>query len=233
MITPRPSASRGHFDYGWLDTHHTFAFGRYYDPRYEGFRSLRVLNEDRVAGGKGFDTHGHQDMEIVTIVLEGALEHKDSLGTSSVIRVGEVQRMSAGTGVRHSEFNPSLDEPVHLLQVWIEPEQVGLAPGYEQKAFTSESKHNRLCEVASSSGRHGAVTIQQDAAIYVASLDAGKEVEHDLGDGRAAYVQVTRGAILLNGQKLTAGDGAAVENETRLTLRGDNGGGEVLLFDLA
>jgi redox-sensitive bicupin YhaK (pirin superfamily) len=229
MITIRPAAERGHANFGWLDTHHTFSFGHYYDPRHMGFGALRVINDDRVAPGAGFPTHPHADMEIITYVLEGALAHKDSTGTSAVIRPGEVQRMSAGTGIRHSEFNASADAPVHLLQIWLLPEREGLAPGYEQKAFEIG---DGLTLVASRDGRAGSVTVHQDAALWAAKLVPGEPARHALAPGRRAWLQVARGDAVLNGRKLSAGDGAAITGEAGLEL-GTEGGGEVLLFDLA
>ena len=232
MIRVRRANDRGHFDHGWLDTYHTFSFGRYYDPSQSGFRSLRVINEDRVKGGRGFGTHPHENMEIVTYVLEGAIEHRDSTGGGGVLRPGELQRMTAGTGLTHSEFNPSPDEPVHLYQIWLFPEREGLEPSYEQKAFPESERRNRLRLVASPGGDGGALTIRQDARLYLGSLDDGREVEQGLADGRHAWVQVLRGRVGLNGQPLSAGDGAAVAGETVLKLRGD-GASEVLVFDLA
>jgi redox-sensitive bicupin YhaK (pirin superfamily) len=231
MITVRPANERGHAEHGWLDSRHTFSFADYYDPRQMGFRSLRVINEDRVSPESGFGTHPHRDMEIVSYVLEGELAHKDSMGTGSVIRPGDVQRMSAGTGVLHSEWNHSNSEPVHFLQIWILPEKQGIEPGYEQKSFGDETK-NRLRLVASRDGRDGSVTIHQDAELYAARLDAGKEAVRELRPGRHAWVQVARGSVELNGTKLAAGDGAAVSDEKRLVLRA-TAPAEVLLFDLA
>jgi redox-sensitive bicupin YhaK (pirin superfamily) len=232
MIRVRKASERGHFDHGWLDTYHTFSFARYYDPRHVGFRALRVINDDRVAPGRGFGTHGHQDMEIVTYVLDGALEHRDSLGTGSTIRPGELQRMTAGTGITHSEFNPSPTEPVHLYQIWLLPERKGLEPSYEQKAFPEEERRNRLRLVASPDGHGGSLSIRQDARLFVASLFEGQEVAHELTPGRHAWLQVLRGGVSLNGSTLSAGDGAAVSAESDLTIRAD-GSSEVLLFDLA
>jgi redox-sensitive bicupin YhaK (pirin superfamily) len=231
MIAIRPATERGHADHGWLDTWHTFSFADYYDPRFMGFRVLRVINEDFVAPGRGFPTHGHRDMEIITYVLEGALEHRDSLGTGSVIRPGEVQRMSAGTGVRHSEANPSASEPLHLLQIWIEPSRAGIAPGYEQKAFTDADKRGRLRLVASPDGAEGSVTIHQDARVYSTLLGPGDKVAHRLGPGRHAWLHVARGTLALNGQRLAQGDGAAIGDEPSLTLVGETDT-EALLFDL-
>ncbi|TMQ15048.1 MAG: pirin family protein [Candidatus Rokuibacteriota bacterium] len=231
-IVMRQAADRGHADHGWLDTRHTFSFASYYDPRFVGFRALRVINEDRVAPGQGFPTHAHRDMEIISYVLEGGLEHRDSLGTGSVIRPGDVQRMSAGTGVRHSEFNASPSEPVHFLQIWIEPATSGIAPGYEQKAFSDEDKRGRLRLVASPDGADGSVTIHQDARAYATRLAPGVEVVHRLAPGRHAWVQVVRGALSLGGQRLGQGDGAAVSDESTLKLVG-NKDAEALVFDLA
>jgi redox-sensitive bicupin YhaK (pirin superfamily) len=230
-IAVRPAAERGHADHGWLDTWHTFSFADYYDPRFMGFRVLRVINEDFVAPGRGFPPHAHRDMEILTYVLEGALQHRDSLGTGSVIRPGEVQRMSAGTGVRHSEANPSADEAVHLLQIWIEPATLGIEPGYEQKAFADDDKRGRLRLVASPDGADGSVTIHQDARLFATLLDHGRTVVHPLAEHRHAWVQVARGTLTLNGQTLSAGDGAAVSGETALTLIGEKEA-EALIFDL-
>jgi redox-sensitive bicupin YhaK (pirin superfamily) len=230
MITIRRAGDRGHANHGWLDTHHTFSFADYYDPRFMGFRSLRVINEDRVEPGVGFGTHAHRDMEIVSYVLEGALAHRDSMGTGSIIRPGEVQRMSAGTGVTHSEMNPSETEGVHFLQIWILPERRGLKPEYEQKKFEDDERRGTLRVVASPNGRDGSVTIHQDVEIYSTLLDDNAEVRHDFRTDRYGWVQVTRGEVEVNGQKLVAGDGAAIENESAVTIRGE--GAEVLLFDL-
>jgi redox-sensitive bicupin YhaK (pirin superfamily) len=232
MITLRRADERGRFDHGWLDTRHTFSFADYHDPQHMGFRGLRVLNEDRVRPGRGFPTHGHQDMEIISYVLEGALEHKDSMGTGSIIRPGDVQRMSAGTGVLHSEFNPSTREPVHFLQVWILPETRGLPPSYEQKHFPEAEKAGRLRLIASRDGRDGSVTIHHDASVYATVLPPGTSVTHALGEGRHAWLQVARGAVTLNGLPLGAGDGAAVSREPALTLAAAEPA-ELLVFDLA
>jgi quercetin 2,3-dioxygenase len=232
MILVRKSAERGHFDHGWLDTRHTFSFGRYYDPRQMGFRSLRVINEDWVKPGKGFGTHPHEDMEIVTYVLDGGLAHRDSLGTGSVIRPGELQRMTAGTGITHSEFNPSATEPVHLYQIWLEPEREGLEPSYEQREFPEPERKNRLRLVASPDGSDGSLTIRQDARLFLATLDGERSVTHQLSPGRHAWLQMLRGKVILNGVSLSAGDGAAVSQEPELAIRSD-GASEVLLFDLA
>ena len=230
-ITIRPAKERGHADHGWLDTWHTFSFSDYYDPRFMGFRALRVINEDFVAPGHGFPTHPHRDMEIITYVLQGALQHRDSLGTGSIIRPGEVQRMSAGTGVRHSEANPSAEEAVHLLQIWIEPAKRGIAPGYEQKAFGETEKRGRLRLVASPDGADGSVTIHQDARVYATLLGPGQQAEHTLAPGRHAWLHVARGSLTLNGEHLGTSDGAAITGESVLTLVGDQDS-EALLFDL-
>ena len=232
MITIRKSEERGHFSHGWLDTYHTFSFDQYYDPAHVHWRSLRVINEDRVAPGQGFPTHSHRDMEIITYILSGALEHRDSMGSGSVIRPGDVQRMSAGSGVSHSEFNPSNSESVLLLQIWILPRSRALAPSYEEKSFSQDERRGRLRLVASEDGREGSVTIQQDARLYAAILDAGAPVEHTLGANRYAWLQVARGAVKLNEFDLQQGDGAAVSNETDLTIFAQETA-EILLFDLA
>ncbi|HXT62799.1 MAG TPA: pirin family protein [Pyrinomonadaceae bacterium] len=232
MITIRKSEERGHLNHGWLDTYHTFSFDQYYDPAHMHFRSLRVINEDRVASGKGFPTHSHRDMEIITYILSGALEHRDSMGNGSVIRPGDVQRMSAGTGVAHSEFNPSDSEGVHLLQIWIVPRARNLAPSYEQKAFSEDERRNRLRLVASSDGRDGSVTIQQDAELYAAILEANASLEHPITQNRYAWIQVTRGNLDVNGHALNQGDGAAVSHEPALKIIAADEA-ELLLFDLA
>jgi redox-sensitive bicupin YhaK (pirin superfamily) len=232
MITVRRREERGHFNFGWLDTYHTFSFADYYDPQYMGFRSLRVINEDRVHPGRGFPTHPHRDMEIITYILEGALEHKDSMGTGSVIRPGEVQRMSAGTGVTHSEHNHSRDESVHLLQIWLMPERGGLKPSYEQKMFQTDEKLGALRLIASPDGEQDSVTVHQDVKLYAALLEAGQEVTHRLMPSRHAWAQVARGEVTINGQLLRQGDGAAISGETDLTISGKEPS-EVLLFDLA
>jgi quercetin 2,3-dioxygenase len=232
MITIRKADERGHVDHGWLNTYHTFSFADYYDPAHMGFRALRVINEDRVAPGRGFPTHAHNDMEILSYVLDGALEHKDSMGTGSIIRPGEVQRMSAGTGVRHSEYNHSKSELVHFLQIWILPERPGLPPGYEQKEFPDAETRNRLRLIAASDGRDGAVTVHQDVDVYLARLDAGHEIVHGLRPGRHAWLQVARGTVRLNGEPLAAGDGAAATDEATLTIQASPAA-EILLFDLA
>ena len=231
MITVRRATERGHTRIDWLDSWHTFSFGDYYDPRHVEFRALRVINEDHVAPGAGFGTHPHRDMEIVTYVLAGALEHRDSLGNGSLIRPGEIQRMSAGTGIRHSEVNASKSDPVHLLQIWIQPERAGLAPGYEQRPLPPEVRGG-LRVIASRDGRDGAVTIHQAAEIHAARLAPGEAATHALAPGRHAWVQVARGNLTANGEALHAGDGAAVSDERAVTLRAD-ADAEVLLFDLA
>jgi len=233
MITLRPAQERGTANFGWLDSRHTFSFGNYYDPNHMGFASLRVINEDKVAPGQGFGTHGHRDMEIISYVLEGALEHKDSIGTGSVIRPGDVQRMSAGTGIRHSEFNASKTEPVHFLQIWILPEQEGIEPGYEQKTFPEAEKRGTLRLVGSRDGRDGSITIHQDVDLYATALQDGEEVSHSLAEGRVAWLQVARGTVQLNNQTLSAGDGAAIAQESLITLQGAANDTEVLLFDMA
>jgi redox-sensitive bicupin YhaK (pirin superfamily) len=232
MIEIRPAAERGHFDHGWLDTWHTFSFADYHDPRYVQFRSLRVINDDRVAGGGGFPTHPHRDMEIVTYVLEGALEHKDSMGTGSVIRPGDVQRMSAGTGVTHSEFNASPTEAVHLLQIWMLPERKGITPSYEQKNFPATERRGKLRLVASPDGRAGSVKIHLDNKLYAGLFDEGESAKYELKPDRYAWLQVARGSVELNGVKLQAGDGAAAAEEPVIELAGGKDS-EVLLFDLA
>jgi len=232
MITLRPGAERGRSERDWLSSRHTFSFADYDDPRHMGFRSLRVINEDRVQPGAGFPTHGHRDLEIVTYVVAGALEHKDSLGTGSVIRPGDVQRMTAGTGVTHSEYNPSRSEPVHLLQIWILPERQGLPPGYEQRAFPPTEMQGRLRLVAARDGREGSVTVHQDARLFAARLAAGDKVVHRLPPGRHAWLQLVRGALALNGTTLRQGDGAAVSDEARLDIRALEPA-ELLLFDLS
>jgi len=228
----RKSEDRGKANFGWLDSRHSFSFGHYYDPGHMGFGPLRVINEDRVAPGEGFPEHPHSDMEIISYVLEGALEHRDSLGTGSGIRPGDVQRMSAGKGIRHSEFNASRSEPVHFLQIWIIPERRGLEPGYEQKSFPDEEKRGRLRLVASRDGREGSVKVHQDASLYATILGKGQRVAHELAAGRLAWVQVAKGAALLNGEALEAGDGASIDVSGTLELEGVRDA-EVLLFDMA
>jgi hypothetical protein len=232
MLTIRPAGKRGHADHGWLNSYHTFSFADYHDPAHMGFRALRVINEDRVQPGKGFGTHPHRDMEILSYVLEGGLEHKDSMGTGSVIRPGDVQRMSAGTGVTHSEFNASKTELVHFLQIWLLPNALGVAPSYEQKAFSREDRLGRLRVVASPDGREGSVGIHCDAIVYAGLFDDGQAADLVLASGRHAWVQVVRGKAKVQGRELGAGDGAAVDEEPRVRIEGA-GGGEVLVFDLA
>ena len=232
MITLRQSQERGHANHGWLDSYHTFSFANYYDPSHMGFRSLRVINEDRVQPGKGFGTHGHRDMEILTYVLEGALEHKDSIGNGEIVRPGEVQRMSAGTGIMHSEFNPSATEPVHLLQIWILPDRQGLEPSYEQKAFSVAERQGKLRLIAAKDGRDGAVTIHQDVNLYSAILQPQDRVTYQLQPNRYAWLQVARGAVALNGHSLNAGDGVATSAAELLEISSDRDA-EILLFDLA
>ncbi len=232
MITIRRADERGHADHGWLDSRHTFSFADYHDPAHMGFRALRVINEDRITGGQGFGTHPHRDMEIISYVLEGGIEHKDSMGTGSVIRPDDVQRMSAGTGVTHSEFNASKSEPAHFLQIWIQPSARGIKPGYEQKAFPRSEKLGRLRVVASPDGRDGSVTIHADALLYAGCFEAGQTSELALPRGRQAWVQVARGNVRVNGRDLVAGDGAALADEPLVKIEG-LGGGEVLVFDLA
>jgi len=231
MLTVKKAHERGHANHGWLDTWHTFSFADYYDPREMGFGPLRVINDDTVQPGRGFGTHGHRDMEIITYVLEGALEHKDSMGNGSIIRPGNVQRMSAGTGVQHSEFNPSREELVRLLQIWIEPDVRGVRPSYEEKQFGAHDKKGKLRLIASPDGRDGSVTIHQDAYVYAGLLDAGDVVRQALDPARRAYVHVARGTISVNGEKLKAGDGAKISRAGEVTLS-DGKAGEVLLFDL-
>ena len=233
MITIRSAQDRGIANFGWLDSRHTFSFGEYYDPNHMGFADLRVINEDNVAPGQGFGTHAHRDMEIISYVLEGALAHKDSIGTGSVIRPGDVQRMSAGTGIQHSEFNASSTEPVHFLQIWILPEQNGIQPSYEQKTFAEAEKRDTLRLVGSRDGRNGSITIHQDVNLYATTLQEGDKVSQPLAKGRVAWLQVVRGAVQMNDQKLTAGDGAAIAQEAQITLQGASNDAEVLLFDLA
>ena len=232
MITIRKSDERGHLNHGWLDTYHTFSFDQYYDAAHMHFRSLRVINEDRVAPAKGFPTHSHRDMEIITYILAGALEHRDSMGNGSVIRPGDVQRMSAGTGVAHSEFNPSDSEAVHLLQIWIMPRARNLPPSYEQKAFSEDDRRNRLRLVASDDGQDGSVTIQQDAKVYAAILNPDITIEHPLTEDRYAWLQVGRGSVNVNGHELTQGDGASLSHERSLNIIA-SAEAELLLFDLA
>jgi len=237
MITLRRASERGHADHGWLNSFHTFSFADYHDPAHMGFRSLRVINEDRVQPGRGFGTHPHRDMEIISYVLEGGLSHKDSMGTGSVICPGDVQRMSAGTGVTHSEFNASSEELVHFLQIWLLPARSGIAPGYEQKSFTRADKEGRLRLVASPDGRDGSVTIHTDAVLYAGVFGAGQQAEQAIPRGRHAWVHVARGKARINGQELSAGDAASLSDETAVRVEGAGDTAadeaEVLVFDLA
>jgi redox-sensitive bicupin YhaK (pirin superfamily) len=247
MISVRKASDRGRFDFGWLDTNHTFSFGDYHDPAQMGFRSLRVLNEDRVKPGMGFGTHGHRDMEILSYVLSGELSHKDNQGNTGVIRPGDVQRMSAGTGIMHSEFNASPDQPVHFLQIWIQPNEKGAAPRYEDRSFPLEKRKNRLCPIASPDESEGSLSLHQDARAYATVLDAGKEVSLEVSEGRGVWVQVARGKISLGHcfsvgkdgmecagkwTELQAGDGAALQGERKIALRAETDS-EALVFDLA
>lgn len=232
MITVRHSADRGHADHGWLDTRHTFSFADYYDPRFMGFRSLRVINEDRVKPGQGFGTHPHRDMEILSYVLEGEIAHKDSTGTGATLKPGEVQRMTAGTGVLHSEFNPSKSSPLHFLQIWIVPARQGLAPSYEQKPLVSDAQKDRWILIASPDARDGSVTVHQDVNVYAARLSSGQKLAHAFRPGRHGWLQVARGEVSLNGEALKAGDGAALSDEQQAALEAKTDA-EVLLFDLA
>jgi redox-sensitive bicupin YhaK (pirin superfamily) len=231
MIQLRKANERGHAEHGWLDSYHSFSFADYHDPRHMGFRSLRVINEDRVAPGRGFPTHPHRDMEIISYVLDGSLSHKDSMGTGSVIKPGDVQRMSAGTGVLHSEFNASNEDQVHFLQIWLLPERRNLPPGYEQKSFDDAQKRGKLRLVASRDGRDGSVTVHQDVALYAGLFDAGERGEHALSPGRHAWVHVARGNARVNGVELGPGDAAQLSEEGRVLVEGVSGG-EVLVFDL-
>ena len=232
MISIRHAEDRGVANFGWLDSRHSFSFGHYYDPDHMGFGPLRVINEDKVLGGQGFDTHGHENMEIISYVLSGALEHKDSIGTGSVIRPGDVQRMSAGTGIRHSEFNHSETDPVHFLQIWILPERQGLEPDYEEKSFSEDERSGALRLLAARDGRGGALSINQDVDLYGALMGDGESLTHALRNGRKAWIQVARGSVMLNGEQLYPGDGAAVSDETRLDLTATSDA-EILLFDMA
>lgn len=232
MITIRKAEERGHFDFGWLNTYHSFSFGDYHDPKHTQFRTLRVINEDFVEAGRGFPRHGHRDMEIITYILEGALEHRDSMGNGSIIRPGDAQRMSAGTGVRHSEANPSQETPVHLLQIWILPNEQNLPPEYEEKKFSVDEKRNKLRLIVSPDGSDGSVRIHQDAKVYASLLDEGQEVGHVLDSGRHAWLQVAAGSVNLNDVSLKQGDGAAVNQESNIRITAQEPA-EVLLFDLA
>jgi redox-sensitive bicupin YhaK (pirin superfamily) len=232
MIKIRRADERGGGNYGWLDTSYTFSFNTYHDPKYMGFRTLRVINEDFVEADKGFGTHGHENMEIITYVLEGELAHKDSSGGSEVLRPHEVQRMTAGTGIRHSEFNPSLDKKVHLYQIWILPEENGLEPGYEQTYFAPESKKGKLKLVASRGGDDGSVHINQDVSLYASILEKGEEVSHRLAENRHAWIQAVKGKLKINGEELNASDGAAISDEEILQIKSLENNTEFLLFDL-
>ena len=231
MTVIRPAKERGHANHGWLDSYHTFSFANYFDPAHMGVSKLRVINDDTVMPGQGFGTHGHQDMEIVSYVLDGALEHKDSMGNGSVIRPGDIQRMSAGTGVRHSEYNPSQTQPVHFLQIWLVPNRAGVEPGYDQKHFPLENRRGRLVLLVSPDGRGGSLSAHQDGLLYSALLEAGEAVEHPLAAGRRAYVHVARGHVAVNRTPLGSGDGATLADVDHVHLEG-LGNAEVLLFDL-
>jgi redox-sensitive bicupin YhaK (pirin superfamily) len=231
MINRRSSEERGGGNHGWLKSRHTFSFDQFHDPKWMGFRSLRVINEDWIAGGQGFPPHPHRDMEIITYILEGGIEHRDSLGTSSIIRPGDGQRMSAGRGIRHSETNPSPTDPAHLLQIWITPDKPGHEPSYEQKAFAEEEKRGKLRLIASPDGQDGSVTIHQDARLYVSLLAPGEEAGHAIGEGRHVWLQIAKGMVEVHGRKLRQGDGAAISDEKALSIKGVEDA-EVLLFDL-
>jgi redox-sensitive bicupin YhaK (pirin superfamily) len=235
VITVRRSEERGHFDHGWLDTRHTFSFGDYRDPEHMGFRALRVINEDRVKPGQGFGRHGHRDMEILSYVLAGTLAHRDSTGGEGSLAPGEVQRMSAGSGVTHSEFNGSRDQEVHFLQIWLLPDRTGHAPSYEQRTYPDAERRGRLRLVASPDGADASTTVHQDARVYASLLGAGEQVEHALAPGRHAWVQMARGEAEVNGVRLAAGDGAAISGERVLSIvgKGSPGPAELLVFDLA
>ncbi len=233
MVTLRKAADRGHVNLGWLDSRHTFSFGDYFDRNHMSFGPIRVINDDRIAGGGAFPMHPHADMEIVTYVLSGALEHQDSLGNGSVIRSGDVQRMSAGTGIRHSEANASKTEPVHLLQIWLKPERHGIAPSYEQTTITADDKRGRLRLIGSKDGRDGSVTINQDVALYASILGVGDEVAHNLAPNRTAWVQVATGAAVINGEMVETGDGVAITDAGVVSIKGRDAGTELLLFDMA
>ncbi|MGD1857250.1 MAG: pirin family protein [Leptolyngbyaceae cyanobacterium] len=233
MITVRSASERGNANFGWLNSRHTFSFGSYYDPAHMGFGNLRVINEDQVDPGQGFPTHSHRDMEIISYVVDGALEHKDSIGNGSVMRPGDVQRMSAGTGISHSEYNASKENPVHFLQIWVLPKEHGIEPGYEQTYFSPEEKQGKLRLVGSSDGRDGSVTIHQDVNLYAARLTSKETVEHKLSTGRIVWIQVVRGHVSLNEQLLNTGDGASVTDAELLTIAGQSDDAEILLFDMA
>lgn len=232
-VTVRPSDARGHANHGWLDSKHSFSFANYFDPRHMGYRALRVINEDVIEPGTGFGTHGHHDMEIITYIIRGALEHQDSTGEHALIRRGEVQRMSAGSGIRHSEYNASDSEDVKLLQIWLLPERADITPGYEQALFSDEAKRNRLCLLAAPAGRDGALTIHQDVALYASILDAGAAVTLDLAPGRGVWVQVVDGGVTVNGLDLESGDAVAIDGEAKVSVLARSADAEVLLFDLA
>lgn len=232
-FTLRKANERGHANFGWLDSHHSFSFGEYYDPAHMGFGPLRVINDDHVAAGAGFPMHGHHDMEIISYVLEGALEHKDSLGTGSVIYPHDVQRMCAGSGIRHSEFNPSDKDAVHFLQIWIMPTQRGLTPSYDQKHFAPATKEGQLRLIASPQGREGSLTIHAHADVYASILNKGENIEHMLAAGRRAWVQMARGSVTINGQILHQGDGLAITDETQISCQGHAASSEFILFDMA
>ncbi|HSE24203.1 MAG TPA: pirin family protein [Pyrinomonadaceae bacterium] len=232
MLTIRRAKERGHFNHGWLNTYHTFSFDQYRDPRYMGFRNLRVINEDFVSPGFGFPTHGHRDMEIITYILEGALKHEDSMGNGSVIRPGDVQRMTAGTGVRHSEQNASKDQLVHLLQIWILPNEQDLTPGYEQKAFSTDERRDRFRLIASEDGREGSVTVHQDVSVFASVLDREKSVDYEISETRYGWLQVARGSLTINGDRIAQGDGVVIVGERLLSITAHEPS-EVLLFDLA
>ena len=233
MITIRSAEERGKANFGWLDSKHTFSFGNYFDRNHMGFSSLRVINEDKVQPGKGFGTHSHRDMEIISYVLEGSLEHKDSIGNGSIIRPGDVQRMSAGTGIAHSEFNASSTDLVHFLHIWILPDKEGMKPSYEQKHFPVEERQGKLKLVASADGRDNSVTIHQDADLYLASLNNGDYITHSINNNRLLWLQVAKGSVEVNGQSLRAGDGAAITQEKDIAIAGTMDNTEVLLFNLA
>lgn len=232
MITIRPNQERGKVNIGWLDSKHTFSFGSYYDPNFMGFASLRVINEDKIQPNQGFNTHSHQNMEIITYVLEGELEHKDSIGNGSIIRPGDVQRMSAGSGIAHSEFNPSSEEKVHLLQIWIQPNRLGVEPSYEQKYFTDDEKRGKLRLIASEDGREGSVRIHQDASLFVALLQKDELIKHNIQENRALWLQIARGSGKINGHTIEQGDGVAITQEKALEFIATEDKTEILLFDL-
>lgn len=233
MITIRPSQARGHVNLSWLNSKHTFSFGSYYDPNYMGFGNLRVINEDKIEAGQGFGTHGHQDMEIITYILDGALQHKDSIGNTSILRPGDVQRMSAGTGITHSEFNASKTAQVHLLQIWILPNTKGLEPSYEEKHFRPEEKQGKLTLVASGRGRDDSVKINQDMELFVAVLNKGDQIDYNINNPRSLWIQVAKGSVQIHGQTINSGDGVAITQETKIDLIAISNDTEILLFDLA